>query len=223
METLVQQQYDKLAAIYDRRWKSYITRTLTFLEAWTQIEPQESVLDVACGTGEFERRVLKKNPDHIILGVDFSENMLALARKKCQDYRNVRFEAASATAIPAPAQAYDVVVCANAFHYFEQPEQALQEMGRVLKPEGRLVILDWCRDFWACQLCDWLLKLIDPAHQRCYTQAELNSMLESADFHIQQSRRIRFGLVWGLMVATAVPQVIMSQISVVYPTKEISR
>ncbi|HEY9879254.1 MAG TPA: methyltransferase domain-containing protein [Leptolyngbyaceae cyanobacterium] len=206
METLIQQQYDKLAAIYDKRWRSYITHTLTFLDAWAQIQPQETVLDVACGTGEFERRVLANNPGQIILGIDFSDNMLALARKKCQDYRNVRFESASAAAIPTATQTYDVVICANAFHYFEQPEQVLREMGRVLKPEGRIVILDWCRDFWVCRLCDWLLQLIDPAHQRCYTQAELHSLLESADLQVQRSQRMRFGAVWGLMVATAIPQ-----------------
>ena len=52
METLVQQQYDRLAQIYDQRWQFYITNTLSFLIEWAVIAPGEKVLDVACGTGE---------------------------------------------------------------------------------------------------------------------------------------------------------------------------
>ena len=203
IETTVRKQYNYLADIYDYRWSFYIEKTLSFLKNWSKIKPDEAVLDIACGTGEFERLVLEENPAQLIDGVDFSEQMLDRAIQKCQGYSNVSFQVASATKLPSSSARYDVVVCANAFHYFEKPEKALQEMRRVSKTGGRVVILDWSRDFLTCRVCDWFLRLTDPAHKTCYSYAELKELLESEHFEIAQTKLIRFGWVWGLMAVTA--------------------
>jgi ubiquinone/menaquinone biosynthesis C-methylase UbiE len=197
-------QYDRLAKSYDQRWRRYITQTLMFLKSWTSISPQAGVLDVGCGTGEFERLVLREHPEQRMVGVDVSGKMLELARQKCQAYPNVTFCTASASALPFPDHRFDVVVSASALHYFDQPEASLVEMRRVVKPGGVVVILDWCKDYLLCQLFDIVLKLIEPAYHGCYTQRELQRFLASAQFDIQSTRRVRFGLVWGLMTATAV-------------------
>jgi len=206
METLVQQQYDRLAAVYDQRWQGYITNTLAFLVDWARIAPAETVLDVACGTGELERLLIEQQAKQIVTGVDFSNQMLAIARPKFADQPSVTFQQASASALPWSQPEFDVVVCANAFHYFDGPDQVLAEMRRVLQPTGRVVILDWCRDFFVCRLCDWVLGWLDPAHQNCYTEAELHELLTAAGYRIQRSQRVRFGLIWGLMAVEAVPE-----------------
>lgn len=206
METLVQQQYDRLAAIYDQRWQGYITNTLSFLVDWAQIAPAETVLDVACGTGELERRLIERQGGQVVTGVDFSDQMLAIARPKFADQPSVTFQQASASALPWQQPEFDVVVCANAFHYFNEPDQVLVEMRRVLHPTGRVVILDWCRDFVVCRLCDWVLGWLDPAHKNCYTEAELHDLLTAAGYRIQRSQRVRFGLIWGLMAVEAIPK-----------------
>lgn len=203
-ESVVQQQYDQLAKIYDHRWRSYITKTLLFLQGWAKIQPSETVLDIACGTGEFERLLLGKHPQQAILGVDISSEMLSVAREKLKDYAALTLCQGSVTAIPAADESFDVVVCANAFHYFEPPLAALAEMRRVLKPNGRVVILDWCKDFLVCRLYDVILSRLDPAHKHCYTQTQFHSFLTSSQFNIQAAKRLRLNLVWGLMVATAV-------------------
>lgn len=74
-EVKVRTQYDRLADIYDLRWRNYILNTLTFLHNWEQIEPQDRVLDVACGTSEFERLLLERNPRQQITGIDISKKM----------------------------------------------------------------------------------------------------------------------------------------------------
>jgi ubiquinone/menaquinone biosynthesis C-methylase UbiE len=204
MEALVRQQYDRLATIYDRRWQFYINRTLSFLVPWAQVEPEDRVLDVACGTGELERLLALHNPQQTIIGVDFSESMLAIARQKCTAWPQVRFRTAPAAALPWPAPQFHVILCANAFHYFDAPDTVLAEMQRVLLPGGRLVILDWCRDFWLCRLCDWILGWLDPAHQRCYTEAELHALLAAAGYQVKRSQRLCFGLIWGLMAVEAI-------------------
>ncbi|NEQ46182.1 MAG: methyltransferase domain-containing protein [Leptolyngbya sp. SIOISBB] len=205
METLVQQQYDRLASIYDQRWQFYITRTLSFLVEWARISPDKTVLDVACGTGELERLLVEQHSEQTITGVDFSEPMLAIARQKLEARPSVTFQQASAAALPGPPSDFDVVICANAFHYFNEPEQVLSEMQRVLRPTGRVVILDWCRDFLVCRFCDWVLSRFDPGHQNCYTEAELHELLTRAGYRIQRSQRHRFGFIWGLMAVEAVP------------------
>ena len=204
IEHQVRQQYDRLAAIYDRRWSYYITNTLEFLKDWVQIPVGGTILDVACGTGEFERLILADHPQQRMIGVDLSENMLAIAQAKFDRYPHIQFQRASVESLPLPDQSVDLAVSANAFHYFRDPQTALAEMSRVVKPGGHVVILDWCRDYWVCQVCDWVLEQIDPAHHQCLTQEELHCHLSTTRLNVEQSSRYRFGLIWGLMVATAV-------------------
>jgi ubiquinone/menaquinone biosynthesis C-methylase UbiE len=204
VETVVQQQYDHLAKIYDQRWQSYVTNTLNFLKQWAQIHPQASVLDVACGTGEFERLLLQDQPNQQIVGIDISAEMLAIAKNKLRSYSSVSFHQGSVTAIPSAGELFDVVICASSFHYFDAPLEAIAEMKRVLKPGGKLIILDWCKDFLLCRFCDAALKVFDPAHKQCYTQQEFHHFLASSQLTIEAATKLRFGWVWGLMVATAI-------------------
>jgi len=205
-KTTVREQYDYLAAKYDQRWSSYISNTLSFLKTWAQISPQSTVLDIGCGTGEFERLVLADYPMQKMVGVDISERMLAIARQKLHTYPNLSFCTASAVALPFANNSFDIIVSASSFHYFDRPTAALAEMKRVLKPDGTLIILDWCKDYLLCRLCDILLKVFDPAYKQCYTQADFHHLLSAAGFSISRATKVRFGLVWGLMVATATPQ-----------------
>lgn len=204
-EAKVRQQYNQLATVYDQRWKYYVTNTLEFLKAWAHLSSTERVLDIACGTGEFERMVLAETPTQQIIGVDISEQMLTIAKQKNNSFPNVSFQIASASSLPFAGSNFDVVVSANAFHYFDDPVAALEEMKRVLKLGGRVVILDWCRDFLVCQICDGFLNLFDPAHRQCYTLKEFHDLLTASGFVVERSEKIRFGWIWGLMIATVTP------------------
>ncbi len=211
-EIKVRQQYDQIAEIYDQRWSGYITNTLSFLKDWAQIPPTANVLDVACGTGELERLLLREYPQQQIMGVDISEKMLLVAQQKCRTYPHVEFHVTSVNSLPFASSSFDVVISANAFHYFDEPLLALIEIKRVLKPDGKVVILDWCRDYLLCKICDFILKVFDAAHNQCYTQTEFHHWLESANFNIRRATRVRFGLVWGLMVSEATEEVFMENV-----------
>jgi ubiquinone/menaquinone biosynthesis C-methylase UbiE len=80
-EVKVRQQYDQIAINYDQRWKRYILDTLSFLKTWAQIAPMDTVLDVACGTGEFERLILAENPTQQMVGIDISEKIDLIGNK----------------------------------------------------------------------------------------------------------------------------------------------
>lgn len=163
-ETTVRKQYNQLAAVYDLRWRDYIVNTLSFLKTWVEISPTDIVLDIACGTGEFERLLLTEYSSQQIVVIDISEEMLAIAKLKCSAYPQVSFQIASASRLPFDSNSFDVIVSANSFHYFNEPLAALKEMRRVLKPDGEVVILDWCRDYLICKIFDLVLKIFDPAH-----------------------------------------------------------
>lgn len=205
-ETIIRRQYDQLARIYDTRWQTYTHNTLSFLQTWAQLDSAQTILDVGCGTGELEKRFLSQNPQQIWTGVDLSPEMLAMARQKCRDYPHASFYEAKATALPFADDRFDVVISANAFHYFPDAIATLTEMHRVLKPDGKLIILDWCRDYLACRLYDIFLQWFDPAHQRCYTQAELNHFLQLTSWQIQRQTKHRFGWLWGVMAVSATPR-----------------
>jgi ubiquinone/menaquinone biosynthesis C-methylase UbiE len=205
-EKVIRQQYDQVANLYDRRWNTYITKTLSFLKTWAHISPEATVLDIGCGTGEFERLLLTENPQQMITGVDISEEMLLVAKQKCRAYPNVSFQTASASALPFANNSFDVIVSASAFHYFDDPETALKEMRRVVKPDGKVVILDWCKDYLLCRICDFVLKFVDPAYKQCYTQKEFHSLFTSAQLDIKCATKFRFGVIWGMMIASATSQ-----------------
>ncbi|OIO38213.1 MAG: methyltransferase type 11 [Candidatus Omnitrophica bacterium CG1_02_49_16] len=202
-ENRVREQYDDLAVKYDSRWQGYISSTLGYLHKWLDLKGTEKVLDVACGTGALEQLLVRSHPGQSISGIDISEKMLSIARHKLSAYPRVAFFKASASAISFPKETFDVVVCANAFHYFENPLACLIEMKRVLKRGGRIVILDWCRDYLICRLCDLFLKAFDPAYRRCYTQRELNTFLIEAKLRILRAQKFGTSSIWGMMVADA--------------------
>ena len=110
---------------------------------------------------------------------------------------------ASASRLPFGSNSFDVIVSANSFHYFDEPLAALKEMRRVLKPDGKVIILDWCRDYLICKICDLVLKIFDPAYKQCYTQNQFHRLLNDENFVVCRATKIRFGIIWGLMVATA--------------------
>jgi ubiquinone/menaquinone biosynthesis C-methylase UbiE len=75
-----------MARRYDRRWRTYIRKTVSFLDGWAAISAEAAVLDIGCGTGEFEKLLLSKHPNQQITGVDISAKMLEIARQKCKAY-----------------------------------------------------------------------------------------------------------------------------------------
>ena len=102
------------------------------------IRPTDEVLECACGTGMLSGVIAGKCKS--LIATDFSLPMLKRAEKKCESYSNVTFQQGNILQIDFAAERFDVVVAANVIHLLEEPYKALQELDRVCKKGGRIII-----------------------------------------------------------------------------------
>lgn len=124
------------------------------------------ILDVATGTGDFAIETLKLNPDQVI-GVDISEGMLEVGRKKMKargiDHK-IDLRLGDSENLPFEENKFDAVIVAFGVRNFENLEKGLTEMQRVLKPGGQLVVLEFSkpRGFPFKQLYNFYFKFVLP-------------------------------------------------------------
>lgn len=148
--TQVRGMFDRIAGVYDlmntamtaglhHRWRE---RTADRAE----LAPGQSALDVCCGTGDLALELARRvGPEGSVVGCDFSEPMLELARAKAARRRSgegIRFEWADALALPYEDGAFDAVSVGFGVRNLADLERGLAEMARVLRPGGRLAILE---------------------------------------------------------------------------------
>ena len=105
------------------------------------------ILDVGCGTGVFAARIREALPRAKVWGVDLVAAMLAGGRSRWRAHRgHVAPVQGDSERLPFATGTFDVVTCANSFHHYPHQERAVEEMHRVLKPGGRLILVDGSRD-----------------------------------------------------------------------------
>ncbi len=192
-------EYNRLAPDYDRRWSFYIGATIRETLGRIDLQPENRVLDVGCGTGVLLEALPNTTPGTLLAGVDPSADMLAVARQRLDE--TVSLKQGYAEKLPFPDGVFDVVISTNALHYFRNPPGALQEMYRVLAPDGRIAITDWCDDYLTCKSIDFFLRMFNRAHFRTYGQQQCRAFLEQVGFTVTQLDRYKINWFWGLMTA----------------------
>ena len=132
--------WDKVAGAYDifvnvinRKTHQKLKRIVSSL-----IEPDNTVLECACGTGLLSAVIAPKCRQ--LTATDYSEKMLNKAKKNCAVFQNITFSKADITALSYPDGSFDKVVAGNVIHLLDNPMTALSELNRVCKDGGMLII-----------------------------------------------------------------------------------
>jgi ubiquinone/menaquinone biosynthesis C-methylase UbiE len=112
-----------------------------------RVQPGESVLDVGCGTGTLAIAAKRRVGDAgTVDGIDASPEMIERARKKTmRAHVGVAFQTAAAELLPFETSRFDLVLSTVMLHHLPRDvrPQAIQEMRRVVKPHGRILIVDF--------------------------------------------------------------------------------
>jgi ubiquinone/menaquinone biosynthesis C-methylase UbiE len=156
-------QFDAWAHSYDR---SIVQRLLfqpsyrMFMEElWRRRrdDPRPfDLLDIGCGTGTWIAMVAGCDlPARRLVGLDYADAMCRLARKKAAAVGDDRlhFVRGDAEHLPFEDASFDVLTCSNSFHHYPHQAAAIGEMRRVLRPGGRLMMVDGFRD----NIVGWVL------------------------------------------------------------------
>lgn len=186
LDRLNKAYFDRWANTYDddrmSRWFRY-TQGLAINEL--DLEPGLKVLDVGCGTGFAVLQMGSILSVGKICGIDISSGMIKKARAKVPETlrERVEFHQACSENIPYSAGEFDNILCTNSLHHYPDPIRSLGEMYRVLRPGGKVVILENATDLsWYTWAWDRILRIIEKGHVRYYSSQEIGKMLKAAGF-----------------------------------------
>lgn len=138
--------WDLASNDYDCLWQEQLAPARNWLLALAALTPGQRVLDLACGTGLVTLAAAASvGPGGSVLGTDLSGQMVAVARQRAADQQvsNVSFERMDAETLDFPAATFDAVLCSLGLMYVPDPQRAVREWLRVLKPGGRVAIAVW--------------------------------------------------------------------------------
>ncbi len=123
----------------DKRWRSRVSLSLRDILD----RPDAAVLDVACGTGDLSIE-LNRGSEARIIGTDFCRPMLTRARSKSlSQARTISYVEGDALNLPFEEDQYDAVTIAFGLRNLANVRDGLVELGRILKPGGRLAVLEF--------------------------------------------------------------------------------
>jgi ubiquinone/menaquinone biosynthesis C-methylase UbiE len=138
--------WDKAASFYQNSWQQQLQPAHDKLFDVANIQPEEKIIDVACGTGLISFRALNATGENgFVLGSDISDKMIEIANETVKENKlsNIKFERMDAEELKINDNEFDVALCALGLMYVPNPINALKEMYRILKPGGRCAIAVW--------------------------------------------------------------------------------
>lgn len=156
MKQLAGSEFEAWAHSYD---KSLLNHFLfrpsyeAFLEEIVRQRPDEEdaldLLDIGCGTGTFAAMLAACRPNARIVGMDYAESMARTASQKAGQIGAgdlLRFVRGDSEHLPFADASFDFVTCSNSFHHYPDQQACVRQMRRVLRPGGRLLLIDGFRD-----------------------------------------------------------------------------
>jgi len=179
-------QFTQQAAPFSQSPGHTNEESLRLLIEIAQLSGDDTVLDVACGTG-MVACAFAAIANHVT-GIDLTPAMLEQARLLAQrrGLTNLSWRQGDIETLPFPDNNFSVVLSRYAFHHFLNPGVVLSEMARVCRPGGRILIADGCPPPEKIDAYNHFEKLFDPSHRRALTLEEFLSLVR--DTGLQNAR-----------------------------------
>jgi ubiquinone/menaquinone biosynthesis C-methylase UbiE len=144
MSNSKQEFFNIWAKNYDAIWWTVFYQAIhqRMLE-YVKLSDHANILDLGCGTGKLLNRLAGEYPHLTGTGVDFSQEMLRKARKNNQNHPRLIYVQGKAENLPFANDQFDAVFNTISFLHYQNPEQVLKEVNRVLKPSGYFYLADY--------------------------------------------------------------------------------
>lgn len=145
-ENKIQNLFNSISADYDKlnnvislnQHKLWRNKTMKHMH----LKNEDIILDLCCGTGDWSIQMAEENDKVEVVGVDFSENMLEVAKHRTAHLKNISLMQGDAMNLDFPDASFDFVTIGFGLRNLPDYALGLREMYRVLKPGGTLVILE---------------------------------------------------------------------------------
>jgi SAM-dependent methyltransferase len=184
-------QWAAVAEQYGAGWKQATAPDLGWLVAALDPAATDRALDVGTGGGHAALALAPAVAS--VAGIDPTPEMLAVATRLAAErgIANVTFMLASAGALPFAGATFDIAISRFSIHHWPQPEAAFREIGRVVRPGGRLALVDLLapEDGPLDTFINAVELLRDPSHARSLRASEWLALLVAAGFAARVERR----------------------------------
>jgi ubiquinone/menaquinone biosynthesis C-methylase UbiE len=188
---LNEKKWDLRAETFDDKRFNYFRFMQKRLVSLLDLKPNQRLLDLGCGTGWAVRYAASLiNGRGEFYGIDISSKMIERAIANSSNYRNVHFYQTSVEQLPFEINFFDFVICSNSFHHYFNPDKVLSEVYRVLKPGGKIYILDFTTDNFMMKTFDEWTKKKEPEHVKYYSTREFKVFFSQAKLNHITSKPI---------------------------------
>ena len=215
-------------------WKKWDDFTMEFLRPMGEaiiseldIQPDDKVLDIACGTGEPGLTIARLASKGKVIGTDLSDKMLEIAQENARNkqIKNYETKTADVCELPFDENAFDKISCRMGFMFFPDMQLASDQMYKVLKPGGKMATTVWSvpeKNPWITTVMGIINRNMQipppppgsPSMFRCGANGFIKSLMEKSGFKKIWEQELKgktlyedFAFFWSMMNEVAAPVV----------------
>jgi SAM-dependent methyltransferase len=198
-------EFDAWSRTYDRSLLQRLLFGPSHQAILTQLAGIEHrVLDIGCGTARFPAILAARFPSVEVWGLDLSGKMLSHGLERCRRWSDrVRLVRGDSGQLPFEDNRFDLVTCSHSFHHYADQQGVVAEMYRVLRPDGRLLLIDGDRDdWWGWFIFDVCVSTIEGDVHHCSAK-RFRRLMENVGFEVAAQHRRGFFAPYLMSVAVA--------------------
>jgi 2-polyprenyl-3-methyl-5-hydroxy-6-metoxy-1,4-benzoquinol methylase len=164
--------------------------------AFSYILPEhKKIVDLGCGEGIALEKLVITFPEKVIIGVDLEWENIEICKR-----HGLKAVYSNIYTLALPGSYFDACICIDVLEHLDKPIEAIREIYRILKPDGRLIlVIPHDRNFFLARLGMFMFKeaFYDPGHARKWNPEEAKNLLRETGFSIKSQKNLPF-LCWQL-------------------------